>query len=74
MITSRFNPGATTKAEPKPAMYQAWLYNNISTMAELAKYTQPSNMIRKTEVRICNAGRDNTFQTYFCYIVFNMLL
>ena len=42
---------ATTKAEPKPAMYQAWLYNNISTMAELAKYTQPSSMIRKTEVR-----------------------
>ena len=51
MITSRFNPVATTKAEPKPAMYQAWLYNNISTMAELAKYTQPSSMIRKTEVR-----------------------
>ena len=51
MITSRFNPGATTKAEPKPAMYHAWLYNNISTMAELAKYTQPSSMIRKTEVR-----------------------
>ena len=51
MITSRFNPGATTKAEPKPAMYQAWLYNNISTMVELAKYTQPSSMIRKTEVR-----------------------
>ena len=51
MNTSRFDPGATTKAEPKPAMYQAWLYNNISTMAELAKYTHPSSMIRKTEVR-----------------------
>merc|ERR1712013_650685 len=50
LLEQGFNPGATTKAEPKPAMYQAWLYNNISTMAELAKYTQPSSMIRKTEV------------------------
>ena len=50
MITSRFNPGATTKAEPKPAMYHAWLYNNISTMAELAKYTEPDEEVKSSSV------------------------
>ena len=46
----RFDPETTTKDEPEPAMWHAWLYDRVATMAELAKHTEPSMEIRNTEV------------------------
>ena len=46
----RFDPETTTKDEPQPAMWHAWLYDRVATMAELAKHTEPSMEIRNTEV------------------------
>ena len=49
-IILRLDPEVITQDEPQPAMYHAWEYENVSTMAELAKHTEPSMEIRNTAV------------------------
>merc|ERR550517_2411013 len=50
----RLDPEAVTKDEPhwgsQPALWHAWLYDRVSTMAELAKHTEPSMEIRNSSV------------------------
>ena len=50
----RLDPEAVTKDEQhwgsQPAMWHAWLYDRVSTMAELAKHTEPSMEIRNSSV------------------------
>ena len=49
-IIPRLDPEAVTADEPQPAMWHAWLYDRIATMAELVKHTEPSLDIRDTSV------------------------
>ena len=50
----RLDPEAVTEDEPhwgsQPPMWHAWLYDRVSTMAELAKHTEPSMEIRNSSV------------------------
>merc|ERR1712212_114906 len=50
LVEQGLDPEATTKDEPQPAMWHAWLYDRVATMAELAKHTEPSMEIRDTAV------------------------
>jgi len=50
LVEQGLDPEATTKDEPQPAMWHAWLYDRVATMAELAKHTEPSMDIRDTAV------------------------
>jgi len=55
LVEQGLDPEATTEDEPLPAIYYAWLHQNVSTLGELLKHTQwhPSNQIRNTEVWSC---------------------
>lgn len=55
LVEQGLDPEATTEDEPLPAIYYAWLHQNVFTLAELMKHTQwhPSNQIRNTEVWSC---------------------
>jgi len=54
LVEQGLDPEAVTKDEPhwgsQPPMWHAWLYDRVSTMAELAKHTEPSMEIRNSSV------------------------
>ena len=49
-IILRLDPEVITQDEPHPAIWHAWEYENVATMAELVKYTEPSIEIRNSPV------------------------
>jgi len=50
LLEQGLDPEVITQDEPHPAMWHAWEYDNVATMAELLKYTEPSMEIRNSPV------------------------